>query len=341
MKITGFRRAFAAGAAIATLSAPLRAEDAATLAAKFGARESIQHISLSPDGTKIALIVPGPGTSERLAVVDLAGDASIKPILSAGRDNERLNSCRWATDLTLVCGAYFTQETEYGRLGFSRLFSVRADGSQVQLLTKDTRSTALYAMQYGGGVIDWTAEGKPGRVLLTRQFVPEYSTGTHISSSKEGMGVEAVDVETLKRSVVEQPRGDASEYIADGQGTVRVMGFAPDDGRGYTKGVVDYLYRRAGSRDWEKLGQLVIDGQTSRGFNPYAVDSRKNVVYGFDDAAGFQALYSVADAKPGDTAESCIQVTYTGSLPSDVKLFTTSTVGIACGSTARGKCADK
>ena len=291
---TSWRVTLAAGVALTGLAAPVRADDAATLAARFGARESIQHISLSPDGNKVAMIVPGPGTTERLAVVDLAGDASIKPILNAVQDNETLSYCRWATDATLVCGAYFTQETELGRLGFSRLFSVRADGSDVQMLSKPGRSNALYAMQYGGGVLDWNAEGKPGRVLLTRQFVPEYSTGTHIASDKEGMGVEAVDVDTLKRSVIEQPHVEASEYIADGQGVVRMMGLEPTDGRGYSKGVINYLYRRRGSRDWQTLGQLKLEAQSEAGFNPYAIDSGKDVVYGFDDANGFKALYSVA-----------------------------------------------
>ena len=40
-----------------------------------------------------------------------------------------------------------------------------------------------------------------------------------------------------------------------------------------------------------------------------------------------QALYSLSNAMPGDTTTSCIKVTYTGSLPSDVKLFTSSSVG--------------
>jgi predicted ribosomally synthesized peptide with SipW-like signal peptide len=39
------------------------------------------------------------------------------------------------------------------------------------------------------------------------------------------------------------------------------------------------------------------------------------------------ALYSVTNKKPGDTVTSCIKVTYTGSLPADVHLYTTSSIG--------------
>ena len=272
---------------------PTRADDVATLAAKFGARESIQHISLSPDGTKLAVIIPAGTQDEKLAVVDLAGDATLKPILTARRSNQKLSWCRWATEAKLICNAVFRQETEHGPLNFTRLFTVDADGKQVQVLTQEARSTALYAMRNGGSVIDWSAEGQPGRVLMTRQFVPEYSTGTHVSSDAEGMGVEAVDVVSLKRSVIERPRGDACDYLADGQGTVRVLGNCPEID-GYSKGVIDYQFRRPGSRNWEKLGRLVIAGQTTRGFDPTAVDSARNVVYGFDNADGFKALYSIS-----------------------------------------------
>jgi hypothetical protein len=38
-------------------------------------------------------------------------------------------------------------------------------------------------------------------------------------------------------------------------------------------------------------------------------------------------MYSASDKKPGDTVTQCIKVTYTGSLDSDVKLYTSSTIG--------------
>jgi predicted ribosomally synthesized peptide with SipW-like signal peptide len=39
------------------------------------------------------------------------------------------------------------------------------------------------------------------------------------------------------------------------------------------------------------------------------------------------ALYNLSNRKPGDSVSSCVKVTYTGSLPADVHLYTTSTVG--------------
>jgi predicted ribosomally synthesized peptide with SipW-like signal peptide len=46
-----------------------------------------------------------------------------------------------------------------------------------------------------------------------------------------------------------------------------------------------------------------------------------------EDNDGGTALYAITGAKPGDTKTSCIKVSYVGSLPSTVKLFTPSTIG--------------
>jgi len=39
------------------------------------------------------------------------------------------------------------------------------------------------------------------------------------------------------------------------------------------------------------------------------------------------SLYSVTNAKPGESVTKCIKVTYTGSLDADVRLYTTSAIG--------------
>jgi predicted ribosomally synthesized peptide with SipW-like signal peptide len=46
-----------------------------------------------------------------------------------------------------------------------------------------------------------------------------------------------------------------------------------------------------------------------------------------EDNDGGTALYAMTAAKPGEAKTSCIKVTYKGTLPATVKLFTTSTIG--------------
>jgi hypothetical protein len=45
-----------------------------------------------------------------------------------------------------------------------------------------------------------------------------------------------------------------------------------------------------------------------------------------DNDAG-SALYNITGAKPGDSVSKCIRTTYTGSLPADVHMYTTSAAG--------------
>ena len=45
-----------------------------------------------------------------------------------------------------------------------------------------------------------------------------------------------------------------------------------------------------------------------------------------DNDAG-AAMYSIPNAKPGESVSKCIKVTYTGSLDADVRIYTTSTIG--------------
>ncbi|HEX8486050.1 MAG TPA: hypothetical protein VF643_11765 [Sphingomonas sp.] len=50
-------------------------------AASFGARENIQQISLSPDGTHVAMIMPMAGQASAVFVVDTVAGGVPKPIL--------------------------------------------------------------------------------------------------------------------------------------------------------------------------------------------------------------------------------------------------------------------
>jgi hypothetical protein len=72
-------------------------------------------------------------------------------------------------------------------------------------------------------------------------------------------------------------------------------------------------------------GAGVFSAFSSQTDNPGNVISAGTVK--LEDNAGGSALYAITGAKPGDTKTSCIKVTYTGTLPATVKLFTPSTIG--------------
>ena len=266
------------------------AQDASTLAQAFGAREQIQQISLSPDGKKVALITPYGRRGEALMIADpLAGGDPVTILRSSG-EREQLESCSWVTAARLTCRIYFTEQVDGDLLGFTRMVALNVDGSGIKALSARTNSNSLGFAQNGGSIIDWTGDGA-GSVLMTRQFVPESSTGTHAASRQDGLGVERVDTLTLTRHPVENGRPMAVEYLTDGRGQVRVVGVR--SGSPERPGnSISYLYRRPDGGGWTALSTLDLNG--GAGFDPYAVDPALNVAYGFDQLDGRQALFRVA-----------------------------------------------
>jgi dipeptidyl aminopeptidase/acylaminoacyl peptidase len=72
------------------------------------------------------------------------------------------------------------------------------------------------------------------------------------------------------------------------------MGIMPRDADGYLRGKVSYSFRKPDSREWDGLAKVVqSDAGLWGGFEPYAVDSSRNVAYGFDDNNGYRALYAM------------------------------------------------
>ena len=275
------------------LATPVHA--ASDAAKRFGLREDVQQISLSPDGLHIAMIAPSGPRGAVLIVVDVRDGSQVTAIRSSG-DPDRLSNCRWSTNVRLICTLYMIlpDVTIGNASAFTRMIAVNADGKDLKALSARDSSTALEATYGGGSVIDLMGDAADGSVLMTRSIVPEASTGTRLAVTRGGFMVERVDTVTLKRSSVEAARGDAVEYITDGLGTVRIMGITEKDGSGYDKNKIKYLYRKAGSRSWEALDTLSFVGGQSIGFNPVAVDRDRNVVYGFAANEGHTALWSMA-----------------------------------------------
>jgi predicted ribosomally synthesized peptide with SipW-like signal peptide len=72
-------------------------------------------------------------------------------------------------------------------------------------------------------------------------------------------------------------------------------------------------------------GAGVFSAFSSQTDNPGNSVTSGTVVLSDNDAGS--ALYTLTNAKPGDSQTSCIKVTYSGSLDSSVRIYTPSTVG--------------
>lgn len=258
-------------------------------ASDFGAREGVLDVSLSPDGTKIAYIIPDKGQGSRLFTVDLASGGKSTPALAASGDPERLSYCEWVSNARLICLISMVLREAGEPVSVSRLVAVNADGTELKLVSMRQGYNAERFSYFGGNLID-LLPGDDGAVLLGREYVPEGRTGSLISKSDEGYGVDRVDTKTLASKSVVRPTRLATEYISDGTGTVRIMG-SMQTNAGYDSGVRRYVYRPVGQNDWRPFGEY--DNTTDSGFNPYAVDPTDNAAYGFEKFEGRFALYKV------------------------------------------------
>lgn len=243
----------------------------------------------------MAFISPGPGQTTFLYTVDSAGGAEPRQTLSADGKPERLAGCGWVSEARLVCTVYMVVENVVpGQpVGATRLIAVNADGSNLKLLSRRTGADDLYVSFGGGAIVDWLP-GTDGDVLMGREYVPEARMGTHIEDKREGYGVDRIDTANLSAKTVEPPKPNASGYISDGRGAVRIMAVADVAGAtGYESGRTHYFYRTRSSRDWKPLG--TYNRLTDQGFYPVAVDPDLDLAYGYQtDPNGRRALYSVA-----------------------------------------------
>jgi acetyl esterase/lipase len=273
------------------------AEPAFDAAKAFGARPSVEYLSLSPDGMSVAFVAPTTGQGSVVYVQSLAKGAfrTSKPILGASGKPERLGGCDWVSNQRLVCVIYGVVNAGgiLEPVEISRLIAVNTDGSKLQLLSTKGSSYTRGIQLSGGHVLDWLPD-EDGAVLMTRTYLPDDHIGSHIGSSKHGFAVDRVDTQTLAAQTIEQPRDDAVAYISDGRGTIRVMGVRSRRGAlgDYDSGNIAFFYRTTGSRDWLPMGEVV--GEDHNGFEPVSVDHDANLAYGYKKLDGRLALYTVA-----------------------------------------------
>ena len=282
--------------ASAGLAAPVAADDTLEeTARRFGVRQTVLDISLSPSGTKVAFIGAGPEHTEVINVIDLEGDATIKTVTYNTEKTTDFEWCEWATDTRLVCQVAGMGKSSLGVLiPFDRLFAINEDGGQLQQLSARDSAIAARVNQFGGDIVALDLDESEGEVLITRNHVPEVTPTRRTYGNKSGLGVEIINVSDGRSRSLEAPDDGAVRYVADENGRVRIKVRALEDGRGNLTGEYVYLYRTPDSDSWKKFESLTLDGQRIGGFSPIAVDSARNIAYGFVTSGGYDAVIEVA-----------------------------------------------
>jgi len=261
-------------------------------AAAFGAREAVDAPDLSPDGSRVLYLTPGPGHSTVAVIGDLSSGQFSRVVGSDG-EPESLQSCHYASTTRLVCkfgglienknNAYLAGEM----LGFSRLVALDATGGNPKLLGQAGSSYDAWIRQSDGEIIDWLGAAE-GSVLMSRLYVPEEGKiGSLVVQKKKGTGVDKLNVTTLHRDSVESPREGAG-YMTDGLGNVRIMAMVGARDSGVLTGNIKYFYRIKGSNNWKDL----FSGDYED-FAPLAIDAGTDSLYALKKKSGRYALYTV------------------------------------------------
>jgi dienelactone hydrolase len=270
------------------------AQDTKTVdaAAAFGARPSVSHIAISPDGSSLAYVGATPGSGSALYVFDLTKDSEPKVALYSDGKPQRIEWCNWVSNQRLGCRIAQVVDSGKYLMRVTRWVAFDRDGSGLKLLSNPSNEHALNYALWGGTVIDWLPE-EDGAVLMQRRYIPEDHLGTRIASDLKGMGVDRIDTRTLQTSVVESPGDSVYEYLTDGHGTVRIMALEESkSAAGGETGLIDFRYRKPGSSEWLKLADF--NRKDYSGFQAEKVDRDTNLAYGSKLLDGRMAIYTVA-----------------------------------------------
>jgi dienelactone hydrolase len=280
-----------AGALLATAAVAQPAPDQAEL---YGVRESVAHIDISPDGNRVVYLAAGPGRSTDVYIHNLAAAGTPRLVIRSDGNPERLRWCNFVTNERLICQV--TGMVGGGTsilLPFSRLISLDANGENLTLLGQRDSFYDARIRQFDASIIDWLG-GREDAVLMARDYVPEAGRiGTRRVRTANGLGVDRVNVRTLRSTPVEAPNAAAGGYISDGQGNVRIMELPTVRGglTGQMGTQIQYRYRTQGSRDWQDFGSY--DTATNEGMMPLAIDPALNAAYVLKKLDGRLALYRV------------------------------------------------
>ncbi|MFN3725296.1 MAG: alpha/beta fold hydrolase [Allosphingosinicella sp.] len=282
-------RCASAAMAVAIWQAPAAAQTV-DAAAAFGARETIEDIALSPNGRLIAYLSPRSGQGSHLYVAEV-GSTQPRQVTSVDGERQRLAGCDWVSNSRLVCTVYAVARLEGTPVTVSRLVSIDSDGTNFRQLGERDRPEQDGVRLWGGRVLDWLP-GSENEVLMEQNFIPENRVSL-VARSAQGLGVVRVNTVTGNAQVVEQPRQEASGFLADGRGQVRAM--IAQDVRGATgraAQTVNIFYRQAGGSQWVQLGEY--NSVAGTGPWPAAVDGQQNALYFFEQAGGKQVLSRIS-----------------------------------------------
>ena len=254
----------------------------------FASRPLVQRVMLSPDGQKAALMVNNAGTTTLIVRdIGLVGGKQVS-LMSTDNREYRFSWFHWVRNDRLLVGTVFpskrTQNSTSTVGGIktyeTRLFSVRADGSEAINLFKPESFKGYWLPQIQDKVIDFDLDGGK-HVLVSLRDRRDSFQG---EASGVYPAVFSVDVETGSRSHVHDSRDKFDAWIVDRSHRVRV-------GRRYDKANIEIHACDSDGRNWRKLWSYKV--LSKEHVDPIGFGKDPNELFVLAEHEGRDALFTV------------------------------------------------
>ena len=254
-------------------------------ASRFGAREHVEQVSLSPDGAQHRLYQRRRRARHRGPGGRCRGAARAEGRSRADGEPERLVELRLGLRRRLVCTLYgVIGDISESRSAFTRLVAIDADGGQT-LNARPQEPRPAHSTHAGGGdVIDWLPGDGSG--ADARDYVPRSGTGT---PSRDGATGSASSWSTRSTRRAQLDRAAASDASGLSQPTATARsascGQPRREDRRLQRRTPIYYYRRPAPATWKPLEHFDASDGAS-GFDRSRSIATLNVAYGFEAADG-------------------------------------------------------
>lgn len=239
----------------------------------------LSNIKLSPDGKYIAALRHS-GEQTFVITMNLATDEVFYPTKSDDKDF-KLKWIEWGNnDRLLISSSFVSGHTaSSAKITYTRLFSVDAKkASKIINLVKPNESLR-HISQFQDNIIGRVANDPDSILISVDNVSPGHQT------------VYKVNVNTGKTNLI-QREGEATSWLADREGVVRVAVHYDDDKR-----IMSYKIKDINSNEWVDAWQYVVLG--SPAITPLGFGKNASDLYLLADHEGRQALYKADLSKAG------------------------------------------
>jgi dipeptidyl aminopeptidase/acylaminoacyl peptidase len=233
----------------------------------FAELPAIESPALSPKGDKIAARIAVNGV-QYFGIYPTNGG---KPVI-IGLGETDLNWWRWVNEDWLVVGVGQVVPVEDDEWYITRSFGVRADGTKMVKLNKET------AGQNGSDLL-WVARDGTPRVLLGSQ------NSIYGSEPDFWLRVDEIDVSTGRARQVQPGVAGVWDWYADGNGVVRMGYGTSDDGRKRR-----LYYRKQRGEPFKVIDKAKTIDDSIEMPSLFKSDPNQALIVG-DDDEGYSVLY--------------------------------------------------